>query len=324
MSNDSSGKLSVIFFGTPDFAVPTLQALFSMPNTEVRCVVTQPDRPAGRGKELRPSPIKVQAAKKGVPIIQPESIKRIKSAFIQQLNQYAPFDIGVVIAFGQILPEVVLNLPRYGSVNLHASLLPRWRGAAPIQRALIHGDTETGVCLMRMEPALDSGPVFSSEKCAISKEDSFGSLHDKLAQISASLIKQDLEKICRGELVSKPQGDGGVAYANKILEQEAHIDWSKSANELHNLIRGLSPIPGAFTTVQGKRLKILKAALKKPFSGQSFQPGQVQAIDKNMLEIKCGADALALLEVQLEGKQRMPIGVFLNGYSIKSGIRLGE
>ncbi|MCB0336930.1 MAG: methionyl-tRNA formyltransferase, partial [Bdellovibrionales bacterium] len=206
----------IIFFGTPDFAVPTLAALIDNPEFEVCAVVTQPDRPAGRGNKLTPSPVKQLALAHRLPVLQPERIKGTTSSFLEELGKLAPIDLAIVVAFGQILPTRVLEFPRAGSLNIHASLLPRWRGAAPIHHAILAGDTETGVCLMKMEAGLDTGPVYVQEALAIAYDDTLGTLHDKLAQMGAQLLIQNLPAILTGSIQAEPQANEGLCYAHKV------------------------------------------------------------------------------------------------------------
>lgn len=314
--------LRVIFFGTPHFASIGLEALNATAGIEVKLVVTQPDKPTGRGEKLRPTPVKEVAMSRNIPVLQPFSLKRNQDEVISQLSAHGPFDIGVVIAFGQILPQRVLDLPRKGCVNVHGSLLPRWRGAAPIQRAIMAGDATTGIALMQMDAGLDTGPVYCSESTPISASDTFASLHDRLATIGATLLSANLARIANGTITATPQPAEGVTYANKISEQEAQIVWTKPATELQHIIHGLSPSPGAYTQLMGKRLKILAAEAKQGLVVQPT-PGRISFIDKARLEVECGTGVLSLLEVQLEGRKRMSVGDFLRGTKIDSGAILG-
>ena len=311
-------SLRVLFLGTPEFSVPTLKTLIDSDLYEVVTVITQPDRPAGRGSKLTAPPVKTLAQSKNIPVLQPERIKKELESFLVSLEQHEPFDVGVVIAFGQILPVEVLNFPKHGCINIHASLLPRWRGAAPIQRAIMAGDAETGVCLMKMEAGLDTGPVYSSDTLAITAEDSFGTLHDKLATLGAELLLKDLKRITDGTLSEVSQPEDGVTYADKISKEEASIDWDQDCIRLRNKIHGLSPFPGAFTRLNGKRLKIFKVETKQPLPGVSTSPGSIQLVEKDRLEVTCKDGALSLLEVQYEGKKRMEIEEFLKGVSVST------
>ncbi len=308
--------MRVIFFGTPDFSALTLKELLSVPGIEVTCVVTQPDRPQGRGNELTASPIKKLALSHHIPVIQPENIRKSESDFLQSISEFGPYDVGVVIAFGQILSQKVLDFPKHGCVNIHASLLPRWRGAAPIQRAIMAGDKETGIALMKMEAGLDTGPVFCSERIAIEDFDTFEILHDRLSHVGAKLLGSNIRRIASGELTPQPQPKDGVTYAHKIENEECQIDWTKSSMQINNLIRALNPIPGAFTTVSGKRLKIFESQPVRSLNAGKFSPGQVVAVDSSKLEVQCGEGMLALLQVQLEGKKKMSVNEFLKGFPI--------
>ncbi len=318
--------IKVIFFGTPDFSVPTLTSLLSTKSVKVLAVVTQPDRPAGRGQQPMSSPIKQLALQHRLPILQPENIRADTNSFLKSLEPLGSIDLNVVIAFGQILPIKVLNFPRSGSVNIHASLLPRWRGAAPIQRAIMAGDSETGVCLMQMEKGLDTGPVFASARVPIEADDDFGTLHDKLSKLGAELLTQNIAAIAAGILSPTPQPDSGVTYAKKVENSESEIIWLKPATELSNLIRGLSPMPGAYTLIEDKRLKILGARVTGPWidSNQPPSPGTIVRLENDLLEVQCGDGVLALEHVQLEGKKRIGIGEFLKGFKLRKGDRLGR
>jgi methionyl-tRNA formyltransferase len=309
--------MRVLFFGTPTFAVPSLEALAHTAGVQIAAVITQPDRPAGRGAKIQAPPVKEAAIARGIPVLQPTSVRKEFQELREQLEQYGPYDVGVVIAFGQILPRAMLDYPRAGCINVHASLLPRWRGAAPIQRALLAGDKETGVCLMRMEEGLDTGGVFSHSSTPISEEDTFGSLHDRLSQLGATLLAQDINKIVSGEISSTPQPDEGVTYASKISSTEGELNWSLSAYEIGLVIRGMSPFPGAATRLAGKRLKILFGHPSR--TEIHGRPGEVLAAHGDRLEIACGKGAFVISELQLEGKRRMSASEFLRGTSIAVG-----
>lgn len=305
----------IVFFGTPTFAATQLQALLGASHIEVGAVVTQPDRPAGRGGKLTSSPVKVLAQSHELPVLQPENLKRELGDFLAELDSLGPFDIGVVAAFGQIIPKAILDFPRSGMVNVHASLLPRWRGAAPIHRAIMSGDKETGTCLMQMEPTLDTGAVFVQERVPISKQDTTGALEEKLARAGARLLSTHLVSIKNGALKPVPQDEHKATYASKISNEEARISWDQSAVAIERLIRALNPFPGAFSEISGKRLKIFGASAK-PGTVQ-LPPGSVVLVDRHMLEIQCGEGRLALTEVQLEGKGKLPVDHFLRGFPLK-------
>jgi methionyl-tRNA formyltransferase len=316
----SPAPLRVLFFGTPDVAVPTLVALAESPHFSVLAAVTQPDKPAGRDRALRASPVKLEAARRGIPVLQPERIKKSEAAFLSELAALGEIDIGVVIAFGQILPPSVLYAPRAGCVNLHASILPRWRGAAPMQRALMSGDKETGVCLMRMEEGLDSGPVFSAIRLPLTRDDDFGTLHDRVAHAAAELTVRDIPKIVSGILASAAQPAEGVTLAPKIANEEARIDWTKSAESIENLVRGLSPSPGAYTVLGGKRLKIYKARGTGAPGGPA---GCVLDASSSGIAVACGSGAVLITDLQFEGRKRMLAAEFLKGAPLSKGQKLG-
>lgn len=306
----------IVFMGTPDFAVPGLKTLIE--TQTVVGVVTQPDRPAGRGQQLRPSPVKQMAEAAGIPVYQPKSLRSEEAA--APLRDWAP-DMIVVAAFGQILRPHVLDLPPHGCLNVHASLLPRWRGASPIQHALMAGDAETGVCLMQMDPGLDTGPVYVCRSTPITAQDTAATLHDRLAQSGADLLAEYLDEIINGRLHSTPQDDALSTYAPMIQKEDGRLDWSQPADALDRRIRALTPWPGAFTTWAGETLKILAA---EPAPGQ--KPGEVgQVTAENGSVIVCtGSAGLRLRQVQLAGKRAMEMAEFLRGRPDFAGSRLGE
>ncbi len=311
--------IKILFFGTPQFSVPTLEKLCTISGVQVAAVITQPDRPSGRGGDITASPVKLCAQRHSIPVLQPHSLRKEFVSLSSELNLLGPFDIGVVIAFGQILPLEVLTLPKRGCVNIHASLLPRWRGAAPIHRAIEAGDAETGVCLMEMDTGLDTGDVFSLERTPIVETDTSSSLHDKLSVLGAELLARDLDAIVDGRLSAKPQPLEGVSYAKKITAQEAQIDWSQSAEHIARKVRAMFPSPGCYTTWEGKRLKILKAQSALGNTGAELIPGTVVQALSDTLVISCGVGSLRLEEVQLEGKKRMSAQDFLRGTTVTVG-----
>lgn len=316
--------ISIVFFGTPHFAVPTLEALSTHPDVQVKAVITQPDRPAGRGGLLTAPPVKQCATSKNIPVFQPNSIRKEFASLQGQLTKLGPFDLGIVVAFGQILPLEVLTWPRHGCINIHASLLPRWRGAAPIQRAIEAGDQETGVCLMQMDVGLDTGAVFARSTTPISDSDTTPILHDRLSVLGAELLIAKLPEITRGSLEASPQPDEGVSYAKKITSDECLLSWNRSACELSCKIRAFTPHPGCFTTWQGRRFKILLAheAQALPSDIRNASPGVVVRSSPETLVVQCGEGLLSLDEVQLEGKRRMSISEFLRGSPIPAGLTL--
>lgn len=303
----------VVFMGTPEFAVPTLQALIE--NYDVIGVVTQPDRPAGRNKQLRQSPIKEVAIQAGIEIFQPEKIRKPEA--LDTLRQWNA-DFYVVAAFGQILPQALLDIPPHGSINVHASLLPRWRGAAPIHAAIRAGDEETGVTIMVIDAGLDTGPMLSKRAIPINDDDTGQTMHDKLAVLGANLLIDTLPAYLSRELNPVPQPEASITYAPQIKKEEGHIDWSKSAKEIEQLVRAFTPWPGTYTHWNGKQLKIHSGN----DGGGSASPGQV--IEKNgQIAIGTGDGLYYPHEVQLEGKKRTSISDFANGYNDFVGATLG-
>lgn len=316
--------MKVLFFGTPDFSVPTLRALLNAPDVEVGAVLTQPDRPSGRGGKVTTSPIKDLALAHNVPVFQPTSLRREFHTIRGELEKLGPFDFGVVIAFGQILPKEVLDFPSHGCVNIHASILPRWRGAAPIQRAIEAGDRETGVCLMRMDEGLDTGAVYAEYRLTIEPSDTGASLHDKLAELGASTLVARLREILADSLPATPQPTEGVTYAAKITTEECRIDWNRPARELSLSVRAFSPWPGCFTMWRGKRLKILFASESRREYPKGVPAGTIAYAQGDRLEIVCGSgSALSVTDLQLEGKKRMSVEEFLRGTTFPEGEVIG-
>lgn len=300
--------LRLAFMGTPDFAVPTLAEIIAQGH-EVACVYTQPPRPAGRGKELRKTPVHVFAEQQGLEVRTPKSLKGETE---QKEFTALDLDVAVVVAYGLILPKTALDTPRLGCLNLHGSLLPRWRGAAPIQRAVMAGDAVTGVMVMQMDEGLDTGPVLLAEQTPIGAHETAGELHDRLAHIGASLMGRALSALSRGGLDATPQPDEGVTYAHKIEKSEGHIDWTKPAIEVDRVIRGLTPFPGAFFELEGTRVKVLRAAPVEC----SGTPGTVIGPG---LTVACGTGALQITEVQRAGKATMDVEAFLRGTNLPTG-----
>lgn len=308
--------LRVVFMGTPDFAVPTLSAIVGHGHDVVAAYTRAPAK-AGRGMEERRSPVHEAALRFGIPVFTPSTLRGDEPAAAFAAHRA---DVAVVVAYGMILPESILSVPRLGCLNLHASLLPRWRGAAPIQRAIMAGDTETGVAVMQMEKGLDTGPVAMMERVAIAPAMTAGELHDILATLGADLMARALAALGRGGLTFRTQPEEGVSYAAKIANDDARIDWSKPAGVVHDLVRGLSPFPGAFTGIDlGKgpeRLKVLRA---EPAAGAGY-PGIT--LD-GALTVACGEGAIRLLQVQRSGSKTMPAAEFLRGVPVAAGTRLG-
>jgi methionyl-tRNA formyltransferase len=300
--------MKLIFAGTPEFAAQALAAIIEAGH-EVALVLTQPDRPAGRGMALQPSPVKTLALAHGIEVFQPLTLK---DAEAQAKVAGIAAEVMVVAAYGLILPQLVLDMPKFGCINIHGSLLPRWRGAAPIQRALLAGDAETGVCIMQMEAGLDTGPVLLRGAFPIQANDTTASLHDRLAALGARLV---VEALGRLPMVAEVQSLEGVTYANKIEKAEALIDWQRSATELDRHIRAFNPFPGAQALFKGQTIKLWQAM---PVAG-SGRIGRVLAVDRKQITIACGEGALAIQELQKAGGKRLPVQQFLAGNSLLVG-----
>lgn len=300
--------MKLVFMGTPEFAVVTLQALVAAGH-DILCVYSQPPRPAGRGQNLRPSPVHDYAVSKGMEVRTP---RYVRSADEQNSFAVLKADAAVVVAYGLILPLPILNAPRLGCFNVHASLLPRWRGAAPIQRAVMAGDTESGVSIMRMEEGLDTGPVCKMARVAITPATTAGLLHDELAKLGAALMVKTLEEF---PVPCTKQSSEGVTYARKIEKTETHIDFSKSARDVHNHIHGLSPFPGAWFSFKDSRVKVLACEIIE-------QAGAAGSVLDEHLTVACGSNAVRLVKLQREGKGVMDTATFLRGFPVPKGTRL--
>ena len=305
-------SLRVAFMGSPTFALPALSALLDAGH-DVVCVYSQPPRPAGRGKQERQTPVHVFAAERGIEVRTPKSLKRAEE---QEAFAALTLDAAIVVAYGLILPKPILDAPKLGAFNLHGSLLPRWRGAAPIQRAIMAGDRVTGVQVMRMEEGLDTGPVLATVETPIDAEDNTSTLHDRLAGLGAGLLIDTLEKLERGAARETPQSAEGVTYAHKITPAEARIDWTRPAREVDCMIRGLAPHPGAWFELDGARIKALHSRLGLGDGA----PGE--ALDDALL-IACGSGAVRLMTVQREGKAPLAAEAYLRGAPVLAGSRLG-
>jgi len=304
--------MRVAFMGSPDFALPTLGAILDAGH-DVVCVYSQPPRPAGRGQALRETPVHRFAAARGIEVRTPRSLKKAPE---QEAFAALALDVAVVVAYGLILPKAILDAPRLGCVNLHGSLLPRWRGAAPIQRAVMAGDDVTGVQTMRMEEGLDTGPVYLSAGTEIDDEDTAGTVHDRLAALGAPLVVETLALLNIGAAVARPQSEEGMTYAPKITPAETRIDWTKPARVVDRQIRGLAPFPGAWFELDGVRIKALGSRLS---SGRGV-PGE--ALD-DALKIACGEGAVRLMSVQRAGKGAMDADAYLRGAPVPAGSMLG-
>lgn len=305
----------LLFAGTPDFALASLLALVEAGHIPL-AVLTQPDRPAGRGKKLTGSPVKDFAVAERIPVWQPASLK--DQQVIADIAALEP-DLVVVAAYGLLLPQAVLDIPRQGCLNVHASLLPRWRGAAPIQHAILHGDEETGVCLMQMEAGLDTGPVFASAATDIRPDESAGELHDRLAWLGGDLLLRHLDQVLAGELEAIPQDESLATYAGKIRKEDAHIDWHRPALEIQRQIRAYNPVPGASFEFGNERVKCWQARVVDDLEGPA---GAVVRSGKDGVDVACGRDGLRLVEVQRPGRRKISAAEFAAQTSL-AGERLG-
>lgn len=306
--------MKIIFMGTPDFSVPTLEALLASEH-EVAAVVTQPDKPKGRGKEIHMSPVKECALKHNIPVYQP--IRARDEAFIEEMRALHP-DTMVVIAFGQILPKSLLKLPKYGCINIHASLLPKYRGAAPIQWAVINGDEETGITTMLMDVEMDTGDMLEKTVVRLNPDETGGSLFDRLSLLGGDLILSTLNKLEKGEITPQPQEHEKATYVKKISKSMGDIDWTMNAVSIERLVRGLNPWPSAFTRLNGKMLKIWEARVLEDPKKQA-PCGSVISADADGLKVQTGKGILCITSLQIEGKKRMDTAAFLRGYPVEPG-----
>lgn len=324
--------MKIVFMGTPDFAVPALKALAESAKHEVSLVVTQPDRPRGRSGKPAPSDVKLCAEQYGIPVFQPEKVR--EEASVERLRRENA-DIFVVAAFGQLLPKTILEMPRFGCINIHGSLLPAYRGAAPVQWAVLDGQKEAGDTIMQMNEGLDTGDILMQESIPLSADETAGSLYDKLSSMGGPLLLKALDAIEEGTVTPVPQGDSGTHYAKMLRKEMGNIDWTKSAEEIGRLVRGLNPWPSAYTHWNGKMLKIWMAepvtqeelsALgcdeKNGMDLKEAQPGTVMIVTKDTLMVQTGDGLLALTELQMEGKKRMPVQTFLMGCRLQTGEKL--
>jgi methionyl-tRNA formyltransferase len=305
----------IIFMGTPDFACPTLQKLIEREENLV-AVVTQPDRPKGRGQKLMPPPVKELAEKNGIPVYQPLKVR--DPDFVAIIRELRP-DVIVVVAFGQILPKALLDIPRHGCINVHASLLPRYRGAAPLNWCIINGETETGVTTMLMDAGLDTGDMLLAQKTALDENEDIQSLHDRMAIMGADLLAETLDRLAACDLAPQPQNDADSCYARMLKKEDGIIDWHADARTIHNLVRGLAVWPGACTSIDGQVLKIFRSQV----GNGCGEPGTVLQAAKERFEVACQSGSLFLHELQLAGKKRLDSASFLSGYPVSVGTLLG-
>lgn len=311
-------NLRIVFMGTPDFAVPALRMLVEE-KYPVVAVVTQPDRPKGRKRQLHPPPVKLVAEEYGIPVLQPEKVRNPEE--LDKVLSLKP-DLIITAAFGQILPKELLESPKYGCINLHASLLPKYRGGAPIHHAIMNGEKETGVTLMYMVEALDAGDMIAKRSIPIERDDHVGSMFEKLAKLAADLLKDTLPAFLRGEIKAVPQQEAEATFARNIKREDEKLDWSRTAEELYNHVRGLAPFPVAFTYWRGQPFKIWWA---EPVQENTTEaPGTVVRVSEKGIAVQTGDGLLLLKEVQPAGKRRLPVADFVHGKQMRIGDRLGE
>ncbi|MEI7841404.1 MAG: methionyl-tRNA formyltransferase [Gallionellaceae bacterium] len=306
--------MKIIFAGTPAFAAHALKALLDK-QFEIVAVLTQPDRPSGRGMQLKASPVKQLALEHGITVLQPPSLK---GADIQEQLASYQADLMIVAAYGLILPKIVLEIPRLGCWNIHASLLPRWRGAAPIQRAILAGDQQTGITIMQMDVGLDTGDMLLKKECSITASDTSETLHAKLAELGASAILEALTLHQENKIQAKSQDNDLASYASKLGKEESQIDWSKNAQEIARNVRGYNPFPGAASVLNETQLKIWQASVCESKAGE---PGEVLQVEKNALVVACGEGALSLEVIQKPNAKALPVTQFLQGFTVKAGDR---
>lgn len=312
----------VVFFGTPEITLPTLEVLNSLEGFSLVAVVAQPDRPKGRNLHLEPPPSKQFAERHGIPLFQPAKAR--DPVFVQQLAALQP-DVAVVLAYGQILPQALLDVPRCGCLNVHTSLLPRHRGAAPIQWAIALGDAITGITLMKMDAGMDTGPIVATVETPICPHETGASLHDRLAMLGAELVRANLASWVRGEISATPQPSGGVTHARKIVKEDGLVDWSRPAVEVDQRIRAFYPWPGAQTTWnESGNSRMLKLWECQPIESISDAPGRVVTSGNDGLVVACGSGALRIMQLQREGGKRLPAGAFLAGNPLPPGTMLGQ
>ncbi|MEY4386914.1 MAG: hypothetical protein RLY20_2197 [Verrucomicrobiota bacterium] len=313
-------SLRIVFMGTPDLAAVCLDALLRAPEFQIIGVVTQPDRPKGRDLKLTPPPVKELALKHNLPVLQP--VKARDPQFIEQLAAWQP-DLITVAAFGQILPAAILELPKFGCLNVHTSLLPKYRGAAPIQTAILNGDAETGVTIMKMDVGLDTGAIVSVERTTIEPADNAQTLHDRLAQLGGALLVKTIPDYVSGKISPQPQPTEGVSHCAKIKKQDGAMDWKLPAHALWNRVRGFTPWPGAFTHFNSSGKPLLLKLWQVEPTTVAGQPGEILSADKQGIVVACGEDALRIQVLQREGGRRVTAAEFLAGHPLAPGQRLG-
>lgn len=308
--------MRIVFMGTPDFAVPSLAAL--MEQHEVVLVITQPDKPKGRGKKMVFPPVKAFAVEHNIPVLQPEKVR--EPEFVEQLRTYQP-DLIAVAAFGQILPEAILEMPKYGCINVHGSLLPKYRGAAPMQWAIIDGEPVTGITTMYMAKGLDSGDMLLKKEVEITPEDTFATVHDKMAETGAALLIETVDGLEKGTLSRIPQDHDAATYAPMLTKETGHIDWSKNAMDIIHLIHGLDPAPAAYTMYEEEVLKLYQAE-KTDITEENAAYGEIVAVLKKGFVVRCGDGCLLVTELQARGGKRMLADAYLRGHAMKEGVLL--
>ena len=309
-------EIRTVFMGTPEFALGTLQGLIDA-GCDLVGVYTQPDRPKGRGKQLAAPPIKELAQKYDIPVYQPTKLRAPEA--VAELQEIAP-DLIVVVAYGQILPQSVLDIPKYGCINVHASLLPKYRGAAPINKVIIDGETETGITTMHMDAGLDTGDMLVKRSLVIGENETAGELHDRLALLGRETMEETLKQLCAGTLAPEKQDDDLTCYAPMMKKEDGRLDWSRTATELHNQVRGLDPWPGAYTSLNGE---LLKLAATHVATGQG-EPGCVITADAEGVQVACGDGVLVIGQLQLAGRKRLNAADFLRGQPLPAGTRFGD
>lgn len=312
-------RLRIIFMGTPEFAVPCLNKLLDTPGMDVSAVFTRPDQPKGRGYHLTPPPVKEAAAAHGIPVFQPTTLK--DENVIETIRSLNP-DVIAVVAYGKILPEAVLNIPKLGCINVHASLLPKYRGAGPIQWSVLNGEKKTGVTTMYMAKGIDTGDMILSDETAIGINETFGELHDRLMPMGADLLLKTLQLIGCGKTPREKQDDAASCYAPMIEKSMANIDWNEPAAKIHNLVRGLNPWPYAMTVFRGKKMKLIRSEWTDELA--DAKPGEVIRVDDKGISVCCGDKrAILISEVQEEGKKRLPAVLYVVGHPVKAGMMMG-